>query len=104
MTQNELADPSEFEIALMAIRTTPAKEKSDGIRIRGIPESKNDDARCRQEQDFNAVQKVLEHINVEAAISDVTRLGKYDTNKLEQFSKCQTHTKDARFSGQPANC
>ena len=79
MTQNKLTDPSDSEIAHSAIRTTPAKEDLDGIQIRGIPESKNDDARCRQ--DFNDVRNVLEHINVDAAISDVKRLGKYHRNK-----------------------
>ena len=52
----------------------------DGSQIRGIPESKSDDVRCRQEHDFNEVQKAMEHINFEAAIRDVTRLGKHHTN------------------------
>ena len=67
MTQNVLADTSGTEIAQSAIRTTTVKENLLGIRIRGIPESKND-GRCRQGHDFNAAQKVLEHINIEAAL------------------------------------
>ena len=67
MTQNILAVTSGTEIAQSAIRTITAKENLHGIRIRGIPESKSD-GRCRQGHDFNAAQKVLEHINVEAAL------------------------------------
>ena len=75
MTQSKLADPSDTATAHSAITTTPAKENFES------EEFSNDDARCRQKHDFNEVEQVLEHNNVEAAISDLTRLGKYDTNK-----------------------
>ena len=81
MTQGKFAGPSDPEITQTATRTTSVKENLDEIRIRGIHESKNYFARGRQEHNFNEVQKVLENISVEAAISDVTLLGKYDTNK-----------------------
>ena len=83
ITQDKLADPSNIMITHSAIRTTPANQNLDRIRIIGFPESKNDDARSCQKNDFNEVQKVLEHINVEAAIRDATRLRKYDTNKAK---------------------
>ena len=81
MTHNKLADPSDTEIAQNTVRSTTVKDNLDGIRTRGIPESKNDEACCRQEHDFNEVQNVLNYSNVEAAKSHVTRLGKKDTNK-----------------------
>ena len=85
MTQNKLADPSDIGITHSAISTTPAKENFDGFRIRGTAESNTDDARWRQEHDFNEDQNVLEQINLEAAINEVTRHGKYDTNKTRTF-------------------
>ena len=82
MSHDKLADPSDTEIAHSVCgKDHPAKENVDGNRSRGIPESKKDDARCRQNHDFIEVQNVLEHIIIEAAISNATRLGKYDTNK-----------------------
>ena len=81
MTQNKLAERSDTDNAHSAIRTVPAKENLDGFRSTGIPESRKGTARCRQEHDFNEIQKVLQTINVKEAISDVTRLGKNDTNK-----------------------
>ena len=81
MTQNKLADPSDTEIAHSAKKTTTAKQNVAGIRIRRIPESKNDKTRCRQGHNLNEVQKVLHYNNFEAAKSNVTQLGKHTTNK-----------------------
>ena len=53
----------------------------DGIRIRGITESQNPEARNRQEHDYSEVQKILHHLNIDTNIEDVTRLGKYEVNK-----------------------
>ena len=57
-------------------------EELDGIRIRGIPESTEKEARLRQEHDLADVQKVLTHMDVNASIGDVIRLGRYDENKI----------------------
>ena len=57
-------------------------EELDGIRIRGIPESVEKEARLRQEHDLAEVQKVLTHMVVNASIGDVIRLGRYDENKI----------------------
>ena len=56
-------------------------EELDGIRMRGIPESTVKEARLRQEHDLAEVQKVLTHMDVNASIGDVIRLGRYDENK-----------------------
>ena len=53
-------------------------EELDGIRIRGIPESTEEEARLRQEHDLAEFQKVLTHMDVNASIGDVIRLGRYD--------------------------
>ena len=58
----------------------PADEL-DGTRIRGIPESMEKEARLRQEHDLAKVQKVLTHMDVNASIGDVIRLGRHDENK-----------------------
>ena len=57
-------------------------EELDGIRIRGIPESTEKEARLRQEHDLAEVQKVLTHMDVNASIGDVICLGRYDENKI----------------------
>ena len=57
-------------------------EELDGIRLRGIPESTKKEARLRQEHDLAEVQKVLTHMEVNASIGDVIRLGRYDENKI----------------------
>ena len=56
-------------------------EELDGIRIRGIPESTKKEARLHKERDLAEVQKVLTHMDVNASIGDVIRLGRYDENK-----------------------
>ena len=56
-------------------------EELDGIRIRGIPESTEKEARVRQEHDLVEVQKLLTHMEVNAIIGDVIRLGRYEENK-----------------------
>ena len=56
-------------------------EELDGIRIRGIPESTEKEARVRQEHDLAEVQKLLTHMEVNAIIGDVIRLGRYEENK-----------------------
>ena len=53
MVRNKLAEPSLIEIAQIAIWTTRVKQTLGGTRIKGTPESKKDDARCRQEHDFD---------------------------------------------------
>ena len=57
-------------------------EELDGTRIRGIPESMEKEARFRQEHDLAEVQKVLTHMDVNASICDVIRLGRFDENKI----------------------
>ena len=57
-------------------------EELDGIRIREIPESTEKEARLRQEHDLAEVQKVLTHMDVNASIGDVIRLGQYDEYKI----------------------
>ena len=57
-------------------------EELDGIRIRGIPESTEKEVRLRHEHDLAEVQKVLTHMDVNASIGDVIRLGRYDENKI----------------------
>ena len=59
----------------------PTKEL-DGIRIRGIPESTEKEARVRQEHDLAEAQKLLTHMEVNAIIGDVIRFGRYEENKL----------------------
>ena len=81
MTQDELADPSDTGIDHSASATTTSKKNMHENQIRGNPESKNDDARCWQEHNFKKIQEVLDDINVQTGLSDVTRLGKYDTNE-----------------------
>ena len=54
-------------------------EELDGIRIRGIPESTEKEV--RQEHDLAEVQKLLTHMEVNAIIGDVIRLGRYEENK-----------------------
>ena len=56
-------------------------EELDGIRIRGIPESTEKEARVRHEHDLAEVQKLLTHMEVNAIIGDVIRLGRYEENK-----------------------
>ena len=65
--------------SIVSRRKPPPKpaEELDGIRIRGIPESTNKETRLRQEQ----VQEVLTHMDVNASIRDVKRLGRYEENK-----------------------
>ena len=55
-------------------------EELDAIRTRGIPESTEKEARLRQEHDLREVQKVLTHMDVNASIGDVIRLGRFDEN------------------------
>ena len=57
-------------------------EQLDGIRIRGILESTEKEARLRQDHDLAEFQKVLTHMGVNASIGDVKRLGRYDENKI----------------------
>ena len=56
-------------------------EEIDGIRIRGIPESNEKEARLRQEHDLAQVQKLLAHVEVNADIGDVIRLGRHEEGK-----------------------
>ena len=56
-------------------------EELDGIRIRGIAESTEKEARVRKEHDLAEVQKLLTHMEVNAVIGDVIRLGRYEENK-----------------------
>ena len=56
-------------------------EELDGIRIRGIPESTEKEARVRQEHDLAEVQKLLTQMEVKAIIGDVIILGRYEENK-----------------------
>ena len=53
-------------------------EELDGIRIRGIPESTEKEARVRQEHDLAEAQKLLTHMEVNAIIGDVIRFGRYE--------------------------
>ena len=53
-------------------------EEIDGIRIRGIPESNEKEARLRQEHDLAHVQKLLAHVEVNADIVEVIRLGRHE--------------------------
>ena len=56
-------------------------EELDGIRIRGIPESTEKEARLRQKTISPKLKKVLDRMDVYALIGDVIRLGRYDENK-----------------------
>ena len=50
----------------------------DGIRFRGIPESKAKDARDRAKAVLNAVYESLNHIQVSCQIQDLRRQEKYE--------------------------
>ena len=52
----------------------PAQE-FQGIRIRGMPKSKEQEARLRQKHDIAAVQKLTVHMEIKAVIDDVTQNG-----------------------------
>ena len=74
--------------AVPTVVTTPKPEappkpveEIDGIRIRGIPESNEKEARLRQEHDLAQVQKLLAHVEVNADIGDVIRLGRHEEVK-----------------------
>ena len=56
-------------------------EEIDGIWIRGIPEPNKKEARLRQEHDLAQVQKLLAHVEVNADIGDVIRLGRHEEGK-----------------------
>ena len=94
MTQNNIAKPPDVQVAHSAKRRSPAKENLDENRITGLLESKNDDASCWEEHDFNEVRKALEYIKIEAATGEVTQLDRGDTNHtrtvlLEVPNPCQ---------------
>ena len=67
-------------------------EELDGIRIRGFPDSTENEARLRQEHDLAGVQKVLTHMHVNALIGDIKRLGLYDKNKTRRIPKSSQWT------------
>ena len=54
----------------------------DGIRFRGIPESKAGTGRERYDEDVEQVKRILHFLSVEnCLIDDVKRIGTYDQNK-----------------------
>ena len=54
----------------------------DGIRFRGIPESKAGTGRERYDEDVEQVKRILHFISVKnCLIGDVKRIGTYDQNK-----------------------
>ena len=61
-------------------KTNP-KLSYDGIRIRGLPESKALTPRARHENDMEEVNKVFGFLNVDCEISDLRRLGSYEEAK-----------------------
>ena len=55
--------------------------EDNGVRIRGIEESKNEDPRKRAESDRSEVNAIMSFLNINTQINDCRRLGTYKVNK-----------------------
>ena len=62
-------------------KTQKKKENYDGLRVRGIAESKAKSPRERYEHDVKEVKSILELLKIDCPIDDVRRLGNYDGKK-----------------------
>ena len=62
-------------------KTQKKKENYDGLRVRGIAESKAKSPRERYEHDVKEVKSILEFLKIDCPIDDLRRLGNYDGKK-----------------------
>ena len=63
------------------------EEDYNGIRILGVPESKAQTSREKYEEDLGEVKKIFQHLNVEASVDAVARLGKPQGDKTRGIVK-----------------
>ena len=59
----------------------PTNDHPSGVRVRGIPELKDTNARKRAEHDQAEIENILKFLNVDSNIKDCRRIGTYNENK-----------------------
>ena len=79
--ETHTASPRRSDVSQPKENLPPRTEELDGIRIRGIPELKEKNARLRNEHDYSEVQQILSHLEVNAEFGDIVRLGQYEEKK-----------------------
>ena len=78
--------PPHPEPTQLISRKPNAQATYDGIRIRGIEEMKSKDSRKRHEHDLEEVNKLFALLTINAEVTDLKRLGKFE----EDASKPRT--------------
>ena len=59
----------------------PTNDHPSGVRVRGITELKDTNARKRAENDKAEIENILKFLNVDSNIEDCRRIGTYNENK-----------------------
>ena len=59
----------------------PTNDHPSGVRVRGIPELKDTDARKRAEHDKAEIENILKILNADSNIEDCRRIETYNENK-----------------------
>ena len=59
----------------------PTNDHPSGVRVRGIPELKDTNARKRGEHDKAEIENLLKFLKVDSNIEDCRRIGTYNENK-----------------------
>ena len=59
----------------------PTNDHPSGVRVRGIPELKDTNARKRAQHDKAEIENILKFLNVDSNIEDCRRIGTYNENK-----------------------
>ena len=62
-------------------RQSVLSENLTGIRIRGVKVSTEKDSQSRQEHNLSEIRKMLVHLDLNAEIGDIVRLGTHEENK-----------------------
>ena len=96
--ETRTASPRQSDVSQREEKLPPRTEELDGIRICGIPELKEKNGRLRNEHDYSEVQKILSHLEVNAEIGDIVRLGQYEEKKTQRpYQKYPTCGSGERF-------
>ena len=59
----------------------PTNNHPSGVRVRGIPELKDTNARKRAEHDKAEIENILKFLNVDSNVKDCRRIGTYNENR-----------------------
>ena len=57
------------------------RKEYDGLRIRGTPQKNSEDSRERHEHDLSEVNAIFSFLSVEADITDLKRIWKFDNQR-----------------------